>query len=134
MRSRNGTVLIVIVLLSTFVLSAQTDRFTPPQPRKIEEFKFSTQGYVKMLLDGYFTDLANNPVDQGHVIIYPKTETQRRIIEKIVIGQIKTRNFDRSRITLVSGPINADGIVQFWSVPPGAEAPKPVLGAKRRVG
>jgi hypothetical protein len=70
------------------------------------------------------------PRIEGHIIIYPKTESQRRGIERIVTSQIKVRKFDKSRITIVPGPINADGIVQFWSVPPGAENPKPVLGAE----
>jgi TonB family protein len=128
MRRANRPILILIVLFSAVMLRAQEERWGPTEPRKIEEFKFSTQGYVKMLLDGYFTELNNDPAAEGHVIIYPKSESQRRSIEKIVTGQIRTRNFDRERITIVKGPINPDGIVQFWLVQPGADAPKPVLG------
>jgi hypothetical protein len=128
MKTPNRLILILVILFSTVVLSAQERRWGEPQPRKVEEFKFSTQGHVKMLLDSFFTDLANNPSDQGHIIIYPKSESQRRGIEKVITGQIKTRNFDRMRVTLVRGPINTDGIIQFWSVSPGADDPKPILG------
>jgi TonB family protein len=61
------------------------------------------------------------------VIIYPKSESQRRGIEKVVNTHIKWRKFDGTRVTIVKGPINSDGIVQFWSVPQGADAPQPVL-------
>lgn len=128
MKTPNRLILISVILFSTLVLSAQNGRWGPLPANKFEEFKFSTQGHVKMVLDGFFNELSNNPADQGHIIIYPKTESQRRGIEKIITGQIKTRNFDRDRVTIVKGPVNADGIVQFWSVPPGTVAPKPVLG------
>jgi hypothetical protein len=61
MKTTNRFILIAIFLLSTVVLSAQDGRWGPVPPRKVEEFKFSTQGYVKMLLDGYFNELWNQP-------------------------------------------------------------------------
>lgn len=128
MISPNRSILVIILLLSTVVLNAQDAPVEIPQPRRMEEFKFSTQGYAKMMLDGFFVELSNNPANQGHIIIYPKTERQQRTIEKIITSQIKFRSYDPSRITLVRGPKHADGVIQFWSVPPGADAPKPVWG------
>src|SRR5687768_3457280 len=128
MRTPNRLFVILIVLFSSAVINAQDGRWEPPPARKIDEFKFSTQGHVKMLLDSFFNELSNNPSNQGLVIIYPKMESQRRGIEKIVTTHVKWRKFDGSPLTIVKGPINTDGIVQLWSVPPGADAPKPVLG------
>jgi len=125
MKPVNRLILILVLLSSTLVLSAQDGRWGPPPARKVEEFKFSTQGHVKMLLDGFFKELSNNPADQGHVIIYPKTERQRRVIEKIVKTHIEWRKFDATRVTIGNGPINADDLIQFWLVPPGAA---PILG------
>ncbi len=102
-----------------------------PLAENIDEFDFSTQGYVKMKLDGFFVELNNNPDNQGHVVIFPKTERQRATIERIVRTHIKWRKFDNSRLTIVRGMDSSQSAVQFWLVPPGATLPELLLPSPR---
>ena len=100
----------------------------PPKARLLDEFPHSTQGYIKMLLDStLFLELQNDPSAQGYVVIFPKTPGEKAAIERIIRNQIRVRRFDASRITMIDGPKNPRSVIQFWIVPAGAEAPKPML-------
>lgn len=99
-----------------------------PKARLLEQFPHSTQGYIKMKLDGsLFLELQNDPNASGYVFIFPKTSKEKIAIERIIRNQIKVRNFDASRITIVEGAKNSRSIIQFWSIPAGAEVPLPKL-------
>jgi hypothetical protein len=102
----------------------------PPRARLLDEFAHSTQGYIKMMLDGtIFLELQNDPAAQGYIVIFPKTPREKAAIERIIRNQIKVRRFDATRITMIDGPKNVRSTIQFWIVPAGAEMPKPTLKA-----
>ncbi len=99
----------------------------PPLARLFDESKFSTQGYLKMLMDGFFVELMNNANAQGYLMIYPESHRRHRQIERIVREWMRVRRYDNSRLTLFSAPNSSPSIIQMWVVPAGAENPKPNL-------
>jgi hypothetical protein len=96
-----------------------------PKAVKFDEFEKATNGYVKMKMDYFYTELNNNPASQGYIINYG---TDREIIirEKQIRVSISWRKYDATRTTFVRGGFR-DGVKsEFWMVPPGAENPLPV--------
>lgn len=121
-------VLFLILIVMSSIAFAQTEEEIEmqdaPQAVKVVEFGKVTNGYIKMQLDYFFTELGNNPTAQGYIFNFG---TKREIaqVEKVVRYQIKVRNFDSERITFVSGGAAENLQTQFWLVPIGAETPTP---------
>lgn len=123
---------LILVLISSTVF-AQNDGNSKidemPKAVKLEEFGTATNGYVKMLLDGFFIKLSNEPTAQGYIITYgPNREVASR--ERLIRNQINFRNFDSQRIVFVTGGFSKEIKTEFWIVPPGAEPPKLIPTAK----
>lgn len=121
-------VLFLILIVMSSIGFAQTEENTEmpqaPQAVKVVEFGKVTNGYIKMQLDYFFTELSNNPSAQGYIINFgTKREIAR--VEKVIRYQVKVRNFDLTRITFVSGGAAENSQTQFWLVPVGAENPAP---------
>ena len=95
-------------------------------PVMTEEFGKLSNDDVKSRLDTFFSELANNPNNQGYIINYG-TDKEIAAREKVITSFIAMRKFDRSRITLVRGGASPDGIVhtKLYRIPPGAENPAP---------
>ena len=113
--------------------SCTVNVYQQPKARKLDEFPFFNQGYIKMKLDGtLFQELGNDPTALGYIFIFPKTNKERAIIERIIRNQIRFRGVDLSRITIAKGGQNSRSVLQFWLVPAGAETPVPVLETETR--
>lgn len=113
--------------MSSFAAAQIVD--TPPvEPRpeayKSEEFGKATNGYVKMIFDGFMVELNNNPTAQGYIINYG-TAKEIRARERQIRNAIAFRKYDRSRIVMVRGGNSGKLETQLWIVPAGAENPKP---------
>lgn len=121
-------VLFLILIVMSSIAFAQTEEKIEapdaPQAVKVVEFGKVTNGYIKMQLDYFFTELGNNPGAQGYVFNFG---TKREIaqVEKVIRSQVKVRNFDLTRLTFVSGGAAEKLQTQFWLVPIGADAPTP---------
>jgi len=81
---------------------------------------------VRGRLDAFFTELSNNPNNQGYIINYG-TDREIATLERLITNHIAFRNFDRGRITLVRGGASPDGErrTKLYRIPPGAENPAP---------
>ncbi|MGI8813512.1 MAG: hypothetical protein ACR2IH_13440 [Pyrinomonadaceae bacterium] len=99
---------------------------TPAGPVMTDEFGALSNDDVKSRLDNFFSELANNPNNQGYIINYG-TDREIAAREKVITSFIGMRKFDRSRITLVRGGASPDGVVhtKLYRIPPGAENPAP---------
>ena len=75
-------------------------------------------------IDSFFSELRNNPNDLGFVVISSTPENKHRVLfrQAIVQHQIKWRQFDATRIRFLRSK-GAETRVQFWRIPPGANAP-----------
>ena len=95
-------------------------------PILVDEFGKMPDDDIRGRLDAFFTELSNNPNNQGYIINYgTDREIARR--ERLITNHIAFRNFDRSRITLVNGGASPDGEprTKLYRIPPGAENPAP---------
>lgn len=102
------------------------------RPRLIESFGMTTIEHVQAMLDRYFMELSNNPSEQGVIHIYGSRIGGVREIaarERLILSQIRVRNFDVSRVTIVKAGFREEMQTDFWMVGPGAEnpVPKPTL-------
>ncbi len=97
-----------------------------PHPLLIDEFGRLTNNAIKPRLKKFFVELANNPNNQGYIIVYG-TENEMAARERLIVKSVNFRNFDRSRITIVRGGTHLSGKVytKLYRVPPGAENPAP---------
>ncbi|MBX7174196.1 MAG: hypothetical protein K1X72_24700 [Pyrinomonadaceae bacterium] len=126
--SLTATVEIGNVYFEIITDSCTVDIIPLPKAKLSAEFPYSTQGYIKMMLDStIFLELQNDPTAQGHIFIFPKTPREKALIEKIIRNQIKVRGFDATRITFAEGEKNSRSVLQFWIVPAGAEVSIPKL-------
>lgn len=75
-------------------------------------------------IDVFFSELRNNPIDSGLVVISGIPENKHRILfrQTIIEHQIKWRQFDAARISFLRSK-SEETRVQFWRIPPGANAP-----------
>ena len=75
-------------------------------------------------IDGFFSELRNNPGDSGLVVISGMPENKHRIVfrQTIIEHQIKWRQFDPARIRFLRSK-SQETKVQFWRIPPGATTP-----------
>jgi hypothetical protein len=115
-------VLFLLLLVMSAVAFAQPEE--TPKAVKVDEFERATNGYVKMKMDYFYTELGNNPASQGYIINYG-TEREIAIREKQIRVSIQWRKFDASRITIVRGGFREEVKSEFWMIPPGAENPPP---------
>ncbi len=99
---------------------------TIPQAILVDEFGKLSNDEIRGQLDIFFTTLSNFPTDRGYIINYG---TSREIAarERLIQNHIRFRNFDASRITMISGGDSPDGIVRtkLYRVPQGADNPNP---------
>jgi hypothetical protein len=99
---------------------------TPEGPVLVDEFGKLPNDDIRGRLDSFFTELSNNPNNQGYIINYG-TDKEIAARERLITNHIAFRNFDRSRITLVKGGASPDGEprTKLYRIPPGAENPAP---------
>lgn len=123
--------MIRILFLLLIVTCAQAFAQTEEQPKAvlIDEFERATNGYVKMKMDYFYTELNNNPSSQGVIISYG-TDREIAIRERQIRVSIQWRKYDASRITMVNGGFRDEVKSEFWIVPPGAENPVPKSNAR----
>jgi hypothetical protein len=97
-----------------------------PEAVAIDEFGALPADDIRGRLDNFFAELANNPNNQGYIIIYG-TEREMNTRERLINNHITFRSFDRSRITIVRGGVHPNGTVytKLYRIPPGAENPAP---------
>jgi hypothetical protein len=96
-----------------------------PTPTQIDEFGKVTNDDIKARVDGFFTQLNNNPTAQGYIINYG-TPAEIKARRAAIMKAITFRKYDASRVTFVDGPDQGTGIMtRFWLVPSGAVAPTP---------
>src|SRR5205085_2043077 len=80
----------------------------------------------KARLDIFAAELQNDPRSAGYIIATggKPGEAQRRVSD--AKGYlVNTRGMDASRIVTLTGRTGGDIRIEFWLVPPGAEAPTP---------
>jgi len=119
-------ILILILVVMSSIAVAQTDE--KPKAVKYSEFETATNGYVKMIMDGFYVELSNNPSAQGYIINYG-TDKEIAVREKQFRNAIYFRKFDATRITLVRGGFRKKIKSELWVVPSGAENPQPASNA-----
>lgn len=97
-----------------------------PIAQLVDEFGKMPNDDIRGRLDAFFTELSNNPNNQGYIINYG-TDREITARERLITNHIAFRNFDRSRITLVRGGASPDGEprTKLWRIPPGADNPAP---------
>lgn len=111
-------------------LDGSCDFLVVPEPEAVLFDEFGTagsnceEGFARM--DSFLTELMNNPNDQGYVVIYDDVKDLRagRRRRQQLTNHLIMRRLDRSRIAFVSGGMRKEAVVQFWSVPPGANPPE----------
>lgn len=95
-----------------------------PGPIEIDNFGPLSNDDVRQRLDNYFTELQNNPSDQGYIINYgPARQVTAR--ERLIRNHINLRRFDASRIVIVNGGEEPEIRTRLFRVPQGATAPTP---------
>lgn len=96
-----------------------------PTPILIDEFGKLPNDDIRGRLDNFFTELSNNPGQQGYIINYG-TDREIAARERLITNHINFRKFDRSRITLVrGGDTGAGPNTKLYRVPAGADNPNP---------
>ena len=94
-------------------------------PILVDEFGKLPNDDIRGRLDNFFTELSNNPNNQGYIINYG-TDREITARERLITNHITFRNFDRSRITLVRGGDRGNGAeTKLYRIPPGAVNPNP---------
>lgn len=121
-------ILFLLLIVMSSVAFAQTEE--QPKAVKIDKFETATNGYVKMKMDYFYTELGNNPSSQGYIINYG-TDREIAVREKQIRVSIQWRKFDATRITIVRGGFWKTVKSEFWMVPPGAENPQPDSTAQK---
>jgi hypothetical protein len=96
-----------------------------PTKQLVDEYGKLTNDDVKARIDGFYTQLNNDPNAKGYIIIYG-TPAQIKVARAQIMKAIAFRKYDASRVTIVEGPPQgADVHVKLWLVPAGAEPPTP---------
>jgi len=96
-----------------------------PEAVLVDEFGKLPNDDIRGRLDNFFTELSNNPNNQGYIINYG-TDKDIAAREKLITNHIAFRKFDRSRITLVRGGDRGNGPeTKLYRIPPGAVNPNP---------
>jgi len=93
-----------------------------PVARMYDEFRTAgsncEEGFAR--LDSFFNELANNPIDEGSIVIYAdaldKKAAPRR--EKQLLNHFTFRKFDRSRVKVIRGAARSQGTTSSgWFLP-----------------
>jgi hypothetical protein len=92
-----------------------------PEPILIDEFGKITEEDVLARIDGFISELQNNPGDQDYIIDYGSAKHIARR-EKLIRNQLNFRRFPIDRIVFVNGGTEKEIRTRFWRVPPGADA------------
>lgn len=96
-----------------------------PEAVLVDEFGKMPNDDIRGRLDAFFSELSNNPNNQGYIINYG-TDREITARERLITNHIAFRNFDRSRITLVRGGDTGEGAkTKLYRIPPGADNPAP---------
>lgn len=97
-----------------------------PEAVQIDEFGKQANDDIRTRLDTFFTELSNNPNNQGYIILYG-TDREISQRERLITNHVNFRNFPRERITIVRGGVHETGTVytKLYRVPPGADNPTP---------
>lgn len=97
-----------------------------PDPILVDEFGAMPNDDIRGRLDTFFSELSNNPSNQGYIINYG-TPQQIAARERLIANHIRFRGQDPSRITIVNGGASPDGVptTKLYRVPPGADNPTP---------
>ena len=104
---------------------------TPVQVERIKPRKFDEIGNVarndeKARLDIFAAELQNDPRSAGYIIATggKPGEAQKRVNDAKAY-LVNSRGMDANRIVTLTGRTGGDIRIEFWLVPPGAEAPTP---------
>lgn len=98
-----------------------------PKARMIAQLKNNNCEERQAMMDVFFVELNNEPSAMGYIFSFGSPRAVARV-EKQMRANLKWRKYDESRITFVNGGGRSKKpTVEFWIVPAGAEAPKPVL-------
>src|SRR3989337_2997081 len=120
----------IFLLLGMGLFLCSTALSQDSQPKAVVVDECDTRGNnceeTFARLDSFYTELSNNPSDQGYIVIYqvPESRSAGPRRERQLVNHIRMRRFDRSRVVLVSGTVRKDAKVHFWRVPAGAENPE----------
>jgi hypothetical protein len=96
-----------------------------PVSTEVDTFGKLANDDVKVRVQNFYQQLANNPNAQGYIITYgnPKEIAARR---KQITNAITFLQLDPSRVTFVDGGDRGTGVeTHFFIVPPGARPPAP---------
>jgi len=94
-----------------------------PTANLIDEYGKLSNDDVKARMDGFYTQLNNDPTAHGYIII-SGTPAQIRAARTQITKAIAFRKYDPSRVTIVEGPPAGDEVhVKLYLVPAGAENP-----------
>ena len=121
-------ILFLILVVMSSVVFAQTE--DKPKAIKFGEFETATGGYVKMIMDSFYIELANNLAAQGYIFNYG-TDKEIAAREKQIVNAIRFRKFDSSRVTIVKAGFWKTVKTEIWIVPAGAENPQPTSKAEK---
>lgn len=97
-------------------------------PILIDQFEHIAYSWMAARIDAFMIPLMNMPEATGYILIYgSRTKGKREAVatNKRIIEYVTFRRFDISRIVFVDGGYRDELFVQFYSVPPGVEPPKP---------
>ncbi len=121
-------ILFLILVLMSSVAFAQTE--DKPKAIKFNEFETATGGYIKMNMDAFYIELANDPAAQGYIFNFG-TDKEIAVREKQIVNAISFRKYDSSRVTMVKAGFWKVVKTEFWLVPAGAENPQPASKAEK---
>jgi len=96
-----------------------------PVPTEVDTFGKLSNDDVKVRVQNFYQQLANNPNAQGYIITYGKpAEIAAR--RRQITNAITFLKLDPSRVTFVDGGDKGTGVeTHFFIVPPGARPPAP---------
>jgi hypothetical protein len=124
MKSQKVLAFLVTLLISLQICEAQEKT----EALLIDEFDKLCSEEVMARYDSFLGELGNNPSAMGYFVFYG--DAQREGGNLNFIAFLKdiypdSRRFDKTRLAVVRGANRPQMHVQFWVVPPGAEAPTP---------
>jgi len=96
-----------------------------PTANLVDQYGKLSNDDVKARIDGFYTQLNNDPTSKGYIIIYG-TPAQIKAARAQINKAIAFRKYDASRVTIVEGPPQGDEVqVKLYLVPAGANDPTP---------
>ncbi len=107
--------------------SEQVEYLPRPSSFLLDEFGNFSNNKVKARIEAMYIKLRDEPNSQGYIINYG-TDNEIAARENQIRKAIDFLKYDSSRVTLVRGGANPNGVGVFtkvWIVPPGADNPQP---------